>query len=138
MGLLNSVIGALGGGQAGGNSAGGDAMQAVLAMLAEGNDEGLGGLVQRLQQSGLGEQVDSWIGTGSNLPVAPEQLQSALGGDMLAQFGRSLGLSQGEAAQSLSQALPEVVDRLTPDGRLPPAGSGLGDIDSLLDRFSHR
>jgi uncharacterized protein YidB (DUF937 family) len=136
MGLLNSVLGALLGpegieGQEGG-------LQAVVAMLAEdGEQGGLAGLVQRLQGGGLGEVVSSWIGTGANLGVSAEQLQAVLGGDWIERFAQQLGQHPGEAVQTLAQLLPQVVDRLTPDGRLPDVGSsGFGDLGSVLERFS--
>lgn len=138
MGLLDSVIGALGGAQGGNGGGQGDALQAIIAMLAQGNGPGgggLGGLMQQFQQGGLGDLVASWVGTGQNLPVSPGQLQDVLGSDMLSQFAQQLGLSQGQAADQLSQLLPQVVDKLTPNGQLPDAG-GLGDLDSVLERFS--
>lgn len=137
MGLLDSVIGAIGGAQ-GGQARGGDALQAVIAMLAErggAGGAGLGGLLAQFQQGGLGDVVASWVGTGRNLPVSPEQLEGVLGDDMLSRFAQQLGVPRGEASQHLSQALPEAVDRLTPNGQLPSADAGLGDIGSLLDRF---
>lgn len=138
MGLLDSVIGALGGSQ-GGPGGQGDALQAVIAMLAQGQQGGglggLGGLVQQFEQGGLGNLVASWVGTGQNLPVSADQLQNVLGSDMVAQFAKSLGLSQGDAASQLSQLLPQVVDKMTPQGQLPDAG-GLGDLGSVLARFS--
>lgn len=136
MGLLDSVIGALGGSQ--GGSGQGDALQAIIAMLAQGNGPGgggLGGLVQQFERGGLGELIGSWVGTGQNLPISPGQLQEVLGGDRLSQFAQQLGLSQGQAADQLSQLLPQVVDKLTPGGQLPDAG-GLGDLGSVLERFS--
>lgn len=136
MGLLDSVIGALGGSQ--GGSGQGDALQAIIAMLAQGNGPGgggLGGLVQQFERGGLGELIGSWVGTGQNLPISPGQLQEVLGGDLLSQFAQQLGLSQGQAADQLSQLLPQVVDKLTPGGQLPDAG-GLGDLGSVLERFS--
>jgi uncharacterized protein YidB (DUF937 family) len=140
MGLLDSVIGALGGAQGVGRQGSGDMLQAVIAMLAQqggqgGQGGGLGGLVQQFQQGGLGDLVASWIGTGQNLPVSPTQLQDVLGSDMLAQLAQQLGLSQGEATGQLSQLLPQVVDKLTPNGQLPDS-SGFGDIGSVLERFS--
>ncbi len=138
MGLLDSVIGALGGAQGGVGTGQGDALQAIIAMLAQGNGPGgggLGGLMQQFQQGGLGDLVASWVGTGQNLPVSPTQLQDVLGSDMLSQFAQQLGLSQGQAADQLSQLLPQVVDRLTPNGQLPDPG-GLGDLGSVLERFS--
>jgi uncharacterized protein YidB (DUF937 family) len=136
MGLLDSVIGALGGTQGSGQ---GDALQAVIAMLARGGQGGggLDGLVQQFQQGGLGDLIASWVGTGQNLPVSASQLQDVLGSDVLSQFAQQLGLPPGEAAGQLSQILPQVVDKLTPNGQLSDIGnSGLGDLGSVLERFS--
>jgi uncharacterized protein YidB (DUF937 family) len=80
---------------------------------------GLGGLLNKFQQNGLGDQIDSWIGPGQNKPVAPRQVGSALGPDILKSLAQRSGLSEQELLAQLSQALPGVVDKLTPEGRLP-------------------
>ena len=81
--------------------------------------------------------IASWVGTGQNLPVSASQLQDVLGSDVLSQFAQQLGLPPGEAAGQLSQILPQVVDKLTPNGQLSDIGnSGLGDLGSVLERFS--
>jgi uncharacterized protein YidB (DUF937 family) len=141
MGLLNSVLSALGTDQHLQGVASGDALQAVVAMLArtEPGGGGLDGLVRRFEKGGLGELVASWIGTGRNLPVSPAQLSAVLGEEQLGQFAHLLGVSRGDAALQLSHVLPQVVDRLTPEGRLPDtAVDGLGDIGSVLERFTPR
>lgn len=141
MGLLDSVIGALGQAQGAGGGGQGDLLGAVVAMLGQpGGLGGLGGLVGRLQQAGLGEVVASWIGTGANLPVSADQLHQALGNDTIASLAQQLGLSHGDVAGQLSQLLPQVVDRLTPQGQLPDAaaGDGLGDIGALLGALTPR
>jgi len=139
MGLLDSVVGALAGAQGGGSGGGqADLMRVVVGMLANGNSAGggLGDLVGRFQQGGMGDLVASWIGTGQNLPISPDQLQNVLGSDLVAQIAAQLGLTQGDAAGQLSQMLPQVVDRLTPEGSLPDGG--LGDIASVLSRLGGR
>jgi uncharacterized protein YidB (DUF937 family) len=137
MGLLDSVVGALAGGQ-GGQGGGGQAalISAVLSMLSQNGSAGggLGALVEKFQQGGLGDVVASWISTGQNLPVSPSQLEHVLGSDMLGQLAGKLGMSPGDASAQLSQWLPKAVDHLTPEGQLPPAG-GLGDLGALLSRF---
>ena len=141
MGLLDSVIGVLGGARAS-DQGQGNVLRAVVAMLAQGGPGGAGlaGLVQQLQQGGLDELVGSWVGTGRNLPVSPQQLETVLGSERIAQLANEMGMSHGDAAGQLSQWLPTVVDRLTPNGQLPEpgaAGNGdLGDIDSLLSHFT--
>lgn len=161
MGLLDSVIGALAGGGSQGSSAGGGGQGAllgiVLGMLTNrgggdagaangmggaGGIGGLGDLLAKFQQAGLGDAAASWVGTGQNMPVSGAQVEGALGTDLLSQIARQIGLPQGEVAGHLSQMLPQVVDRLTPNGQVPDGGvdasalpgfEGLGD---LLGRFS--
>lgn len=119
MGLLDSVMNALE--SAGGGNGGNNAMlDAVMQMLANrGGNGGLAGLVQAFQQHGLGEQMRSWIGTGQNLPVSPEQIQAALGSGPLGQIAAQLGMSESQAAGGLADLLPQVIDKLTPNGQLP-------------------
>ena len=80
---------------------------------------GLGGLVNKLQQGGLGDVVNSWVGSGQNQPVSPSQLGSALGPNIVKTISQMSGLSEDELTKQLSQVLPGVVDKLTPNGRLP-------------------
>ena len=80
---------------------------------------GLGGLLDKLQKGGLSDATSSWIGSGQNQPVAPGQLGSALGPDIIKTLAQRSGLSEDEITKQLSQVLPGVVDKLTPNGRLP-------------------
>ncbi|MDT7833978.1 YidB family protein [Aquabacterium sp. OR-4] len=140
MGLLDSVIGgALGALQGQGGQGGApDLLQLVVGLLGNNSPVGgLGGLVQQLQQGGLGDAVQSWIGTGANLPVSAEALQGALGSDLIGQLAQQTGLNTGDLAGQLSQLLPQVVDKLTPNGALPAAGAmAQPDLGSLLGGLS--
>ena len=80
---------------------------------------GLGGLLDKLQKGGLGGAANSWVGSGQNQPVPPGQLGSALGPDIIKTLAQRSGLSEEEITKQLSQVLPGVVDKLTPQGRLP-------------------
>lgn len=80
---------------------------------------GLGDLIGKLTQGGLGQHVNSWIGSGQNEPVQPGQLGGALGGGILEQLSKSTGLSQQELLNQLAVALPAVINNLTPKGRVP-------------------
>jgi len=80
---------------------------------------GLGGLLNRFQQNGHDDVIKSWIGTGENKPIAPRQLGSALGSDVVKSLAQRSGLSEEELMAQLSQILPGVVDKLTPNGRIP-------------------
>jgi uncharacterized protein YidB (DUF937 family) len=88
---------------------------------AQGNDVlgGLGGLLNQFQQSGLGDVVKSWIGPGQNQPISPNQLGSALGPQIIKVLAQKTGMSEQEITAHLSQILPNAVDRLTPNGRMP-------------------
>jgi uncharacterized protein YidB (DUF937 family) len=80
---------------------------------------GLGELVERFKQSGQHETVNSWIGTGPNQPVAPSQLEQAIGPDVLDTLSKQTGLSRDELLARLTRELPNAVDKYTPEGRLP-------------------
>jgi uncharacterized protein YidB (DUF937 family) len=81
--------------------------------------DGLGGLVDQFQKKGLGDVVDSWVNRGKNQDVAPDQISAALGGDVVDELSRRTGLSRDQVVTELARMLPNVVDKLTPDGRLP-------------------
>jgi uncharacterized protein YidB (DUF937 family) len=142
-GGLGGVLGSmLGGGQGGGGQAA--LLNIVLEMLANkgggaaggGGMGGLGDLLSKFQQGGLGDIASSWVGKGENMPISGDQLQSVLGSDMIASIAAQLGMSHGDTASQLSQLLPEVVDRVTPQGQVPD--NGLGDISDLLSQFTQR
>src|SRR6516164_6366586 len=80
---------------------------------------GLGGLLNKLEQGGLGDQTKSWVGTGQNQPVSPGQLGSALGPTIIKTVSQLTGLSEDDLTKQLSQVLPGVVNGLTPNGKLP-------------------
>ena len=80
---------------------------------------GLGGLLKQFQQKGFGDTIDSWITTGPNKAVAPGQISNALGPDIIDALSQRTGISKDQITQILSQVLPNAVDRLTPEGRLP-------------------
>jgi uncharacterized protein YidB (DUF937 family) len=82
---------------------------------------GLGGLLSKLEQGGLGNAANSWVGSGQNQPVSPGQLGSALGPNIINSLAQRSGLSQEDLTQQLSQVLPGIVDKLTPNGRVPTA-----------------
>ena len=80
---------------------------------------GLGGLLGAFQQSGHADIAQSWVNHGENRPVAPNQLMEVLGPDTINQLQRQTGIPREQLIGELSQTLPDVVDKLTPEGRLP-------------------
>ena len=139
MGLLDAVLGGALGGQSrprGGGDGAAMLMQIVAALLATRQGAGaggLGGLAEQFQRGGLGDVMNSWIGTGQNQPISPDQLGGVLGDDLLGELTQRTGMGQGDLLGQLSQMLPQMVDRATPEGRIPDGG--LGDIGAILDRF---
>lgn len=118
MGLLDQILGGVGGAlnQQGGGQGGG--LLSVLMQLVGGQPGGLQGLLAKLTEGGMGQHVQSWVGTGQNMPISADQLSQALGGGQLAQLAQQFGLSQDHLAGGLSKLLPDVVDKLTPTGEL--------------------
>jgi uncharacterized protein YidB (DUF937 family) len=90
---------------------------------------GLGGLLNKLQQGGLGDVTKSWVGAGQNQPASPGQLGSALGPNIVKTISQMSGIPEEELTKQLSQVLPGIVDKLTPNGRLPT-------VAELSDAFS--
>jgi len=80
---------------------------------------GVQGVVQQFESKGLGPTVRSWVGTGANQPISPDQIHQALGPELIQQLAAKTGLSAAELTQRLAQVLPEAVDRMTPNGEVP-------------------
>jgi uncharacterized protein YidB (DUF937 family) len=119
MGLLDQlagqVLGSMGGQQAAGGQ--GDLMGSVMGMIERAG--GVQAILQQLQQSGLGDQVASWIGTGANQAVSGSQLSEALGAGNIAGMAQQAGIDPQQASAGLAQLLPQIIDQLTPGGQLP-------------------
>ncbi len=105
--------------------------KSAMKLLSSGNGSGggLADIVGSLQSGGLADAVSSWLGSGDNLAVAPDKLASALGPDKLSKFADEAGISGSEAGALLSGLLPQIVDKLSPDGALPDTGG----LDSMLE-----
>ena len=80
---------------------------------------GLGSLIERFRQNGQGQAADSWVKTGPNQPLGPDQLEQAIGPDVMNTLSQQTGLSREELLSRLTRELPAAVDKFTPDGRLP-------------------
>ena len=117
-----------GGGDLGGLLKGG--LGGLLAGGAAGSviSGGLGDLLKQLQQNGHGDTANSWVSPGPNKPISPGDLASALGADQINSLTSQSGLSRDELLSGLSQHLPDVVNHLTPDGRLPTENELSGRI----------
>jgi uncharacterized protein YidB (DUF937 family) len=96
---------------------------------------GLGGLLEQFQRMGYADQANSWVGSGANLPISPDIIAQVFGRDGLAQIASRAGLTESEASVGLSQILPEVVDRVTPQGQMPDLDSLVASVDALQRRL---
>jgi len=144
MGLLDSILGgALGqGAGAPGNQGTAALMQLAMQLLAGSAGQGgrSGGglmeLLQQFQQAGLGSQADSWVGTGQNMPISPEQLMQVFGRGRVEQMAASSGMGVDQVSSGLSDLLPQLIDRVTPQGRVEQAGleGALADLSRMLPR----
>jgi uncharacterized protein YidB (DUF937 family) len=134
MGLLDSiagqVLGSLGNGGATANAAPGGLMD-LVGNLLNNQQGGLTGLISAFEQNGLGSVVASWVGTGQNLPISAEQLQSVLGNEQVQAIAQQLGFSTQDVSAHLANLLPQVVDKLTPDGSVPE-GNAMGGLMGAL------
>jgi uncharacterized protein YidB (DUF937 family) len=144
MGLLDSILGgALGGGAGGQPSQGTAALMQLALQLLAGNvgrggasGGGLMDLLQQFQQAGLGAQADSWVGTGQNLPISPEQLMQVFGRGQVEQMAASTGMEVDQVSSGLSDLLPQLIDRVTPCGQVEETGleGALADLSRMLPR----
>ncbi|HEX5327958.1 MAG TPA: YidB family protein [Acetobacteraceae bacterium] len=96
------------------------APQALSGLLSAGGVGGLAGIVSKLQQAGLNEQVSSWLGSGANLPITADQLRTVLGESVVQQMAAKFGLPLDGVLSLLAQHLPAAVDKASPDGTLQP------------------
>ena len=108
MGLFDGIIGGVVGA----------GMASVISNVIEQHG-GVQGIVNQFEKQGFGETVRSWVGTGANQPISPDQLHQALGANTLQQLAAKAGLTMPELAQKLAQILPQAIDSLTPDGVVP-------------------
>ena len=132
MGLFDQVASAVGG-MPGAQGAGSQGLvEGIMKMINDPQTGGLAGLVQKFQAGGLGDIVQSWVSTGQNLPVSPEQVQSALGGSQLQNLASQLGVDTSQLSGQLAQMLPQVVDKLTPTGAIPQGNDLMAQGMDLL------
>jgi uncharacterized protein YidB (DUF937 family) len=124
VGLLDGAMGALGG-----KGGGSQAVGAIGGLVEHAG--GVQGILSKLEASGLGDRVDSWIGTGPNKSISPDEVKQALGPDQVKEAAAKAGVSEDQAAGGIAAALPDLIDRVSPDGKLP----GMGALDDMLAGF---
>jgi uncharacterized protein YidB (DUF937 family) len=128
-GGLDDLLGGLTGGQGGGGSGLSALMPVLAGVLASG---GLSKIMGGLKANGLTSEAESWVGTGANKPVSGRQMEQAVGQEQMKEIAKQLGVSEEQAADAVAKALPEVVDKVSPDGKLPADQ----DLDSAFDKLT--
>lgn len=146
MGILDAVLGVIKNQVAGGaapaaaGGAGHNLLESVIGMLSDPQSGGLSGLVEKIAAGGLADQISSWVGKGENLPISAEQLQAVLGSSFVQGLAEKFGINTTDVAGSLTSLLPQIIDKLTPDGEAPGDGNlleaGLAGLTSLLGNKS--
>jgi uncharacterized protein YidB (DUF937 family) len=143
--LLAGLAGGAAGGRGGAGGAGG--LGDLLAELTGGAGRaadrggpggagGLGGLIEAFRRAGLDDHMQSWVGTGRNLPISPDQLEQVFGRESMGRLAERTGMSRDQLSGGLADLLPEAIDRLTPDGRAPD--TGFGDVFEVMERLGRR
>lgn len=137
MGLFHQLAGQVLGSLTGGAQAGDDQFLKIAMTLLQ-SQGGIEGLLAKLKAGGLGAQVASWVGTGSNLPVDANQIASALGQGTLSELAGKFGMDNAQVSQILAQVLPQLVDSATPEGSTEGAdallGQGLAVLGNLFNK----
>jgi uncharacterized protein YidB (DUF937 family) len=126
MGLFDDVAGAVMGKVMGGNQGG----MAQIAMEMFNQHGGLNGVLDKFKQGGLGDLAASWVGTGANLPISAEQISSVLGSGAITEMAAKFGITPEMLSSQIAQHLPNVIDKMTPNGEVSADSSNL--LSSVL------
>ena len=135
MGLFGDLLGSLSGGNSNTGAAEAQIMSAVAGMLSDRQSGGLAGLVTNFQKNGLGDVVSSWISTGKNLPISADQIQRVFGNQQVSQIAQRVGIEPEKVTTTLAQVLPGLVDKLTPNGKLPNEETLLEGLNLLKGKL---
>ncbi len=137
MGLLDGMLGNILGGMMGGGQQGAQGQNPLLAIVLQllQQNGGLQGMLGKMQQAGFGEQAQSWVGTGQNMPISPDALTQIFGQGQLGRIAEQFGMPQQDVAGGMAQMLPDVVDQMTPQGQIPDNANDLvAETLELLQR----
>lgn len=130
MSILDQVTSAVGGSSGGS----GNIVESIVGMI--GGEGGLGGLVSKFTQGGLGDVVNTWVGTGANQPISADQISSVLGNGQLQSIAEKTGLPIEDITKKVSEFLPTIVDKLTPNGAVEEGNildQGMGMLKGLFN-----
>jgi uncharacterized protein YidB (DUF937 family) len=137
MSFFDDLVGKVTGASQGPEGQGG-LVEGVLGLLTNKETGGLGGLMQSFNQQGLGDIISSWVGRGDNAAITPEQIQEVLGSDVIQQLAEKSGLSIDAAKAQLAELLPSLIDKVTPEGKIPEGGLLDKGIEIFGSLFSQK
>lgn len=130
MGLLDSVMN-VAGDLLSGNEGNSNLLEAATSLIKD-HPDGLSGLIEQLRSGGLGDAVNSWVGTGENQAVSADALQQALGSSKLGEMAQQFGISNDQISSGLSAVLPQLINHLTPNGTVDANSNALMDAGLSL------
>ena len=131
MGLFDDVLSMAGMGGSAQSQQHAGTLSMIMEFINSPQVGGIAGLQRMFEQKGLGGVVSSWIGTGQNLPISPDQLHNVLQSGALQELAAKSGMDTSQLAGLFSQLMPHVVDKLTPNGQVPDAGALSQMVKSL-------
>ena len=133
MGLLDQLAGMMGAGAESGTNNG--LMESAIDLIRNQEGGGLGGLLESFKNKGLGDIIGSWISTGENQPITAGQLEQVIGSERIQQIAEKIGMSPEQISEGLANTLPQIIDKLTPEGTVPEGDllqSGLSLLKNKL------
>jgi uncharacterized protein YidB (DUF937 family) len=122
MGIFDDLVGKVAGAVQGSQGQQGGLAEGVIGLLTNKETGGLDGLMQTFKEKGLGDVISSWVGTGTMPPSPQEQVQEVLGSDVVKQLAEKCGVSVDAAKAQLAELLPSLIDKVTPEGKIPEGG----------------
>ena len=131
--IAKGVMGQLAG--SGQQSAGSSQLLSVALQFLQNHPGGLNAVLQQFNGAGLAKEVQSWIGTGQNLPISPEQLGQVFGAGQIGKIASQLGMGQSEVTSGLANLLPQLVDKLSPTGSLPQHAALQDGLSQIMGMF---
>ncbi|OPY71958.1 MAG: hypothetical protein A4E63_01395 [Syntrophorhabdus sp. PtaU1.Bin050] len=136
MGIFDAIIKGVGSQILGGTpQVQGGLVEQILGLINNPQTGGLSGLIEQFTNKGLGDAVSSWVSTGENQPVSGEQIEQMLGSEKIQEIAQNLGISGADASGGFAALLPQIIDKLTPEGTVPEGGileQGIGLLKKTL------
>ena len=137
MGLLDKIVSIVGDNMTG-NAENKGLMEQALNLINNPAIGGLPGLVNKFQNGGLGDIISSWVGTGANQPISADQIINAVGADRVHEIANKLGVADNQVSDGLASVLPQIIDKLTPNGKVPEGDVLEQGIGLLSKQFLNR